>query len=78
MDRKEPGLGPMARGIRSAQPWIDALWKLIGGAVVGVVAGFFMDRHLGTGPWGVVGLSTLGIGVGFYGFLRAAMRLGKK
>lgn len=75
---KHEGLSPMAKGIHSAQPWMDALWKLTGGAVVGVVGGWLMDRYLGTAPWGVVGLSTLGIGVGFYAFIRAALRLSRK
>lgn len=64
--------------MRAAQPYIDAVWKLVGGAVTGVLGGYFLDKWLGTKPWMMVGLSTLGIGVGFYAFLRAMLRMGRK
>lgn len=75
---RDEGLGSLARGMRAAEPWISAVWKLLGGAVVGVLGGYWMDKELGTGPWGTVGLSALGIVVGFYGFIRDALRLGRK
>lgn len=71
------GLSPVARQMRAAQPWIGAVWKLMGGCAVGVIGGLWMDRRLGTGPWGLLGLSLVGISVGFYAFIRAALRLGK-
>jgi len=71
-------LSKTARQIRAAQPYIDAVWKLIGGAVVGVLGGYFLDKWLGTGPWLLLGLSLLGIGVGFYGFLHAMAQLSRK
>lgn len=71
-------LSTAARNMRAAEPYIGAVWKLVGGAVVGVLGGYFLDRWLGTRPWMLVGLSVVGIGVGFYGFLRDMMRLGKK
>lgn len=78
-DREDDdGLSDAARGMQQAQPWLDAVWKLLGGSVVGVVAGLLLDRYAGTKPWGVVGLSLLGIGVGFYAFIRAALRMGQK
>ena len=64
--------------MRAAQPYVDAVWKLVGGAVTGVLGGYFLDKWLGTKPWMMVGLSTLGIGVGFYAFLRAMLAMGKK
>ena len=64
--------------MRAAQPYLNAVWKLVGGAAFGVLAGFFLDRWLHTTPWILVGLSTAGIGVGFYGFIRDMTRLGKK
>ncbi|MCP3136498.1 AtpZ/AtpI family protein [Pyxidicoccus xibeiensis] len=81
---REPGspdseeLGPAARQMRAAEPYISAVWKLVGGAVVGVLGGYWLDRWLGTGPWLLVGLSLTGISVGFYGFLRDMSRLGKR
>ncbi|AGC41780.1 ATP synthase protein i [Myxococcus stipitatus DSM 14675] len=71
-------LGTTARQMRAAQPYINAVWKLVGGAVVGVLGGYWLDRKLGSGPWLLVGLSFLGICVGFYGFLREMARLGRR
>ena len=85
---KEPGedkagsdgseLGNTARQMRAAEPYIAAVWKLTGGAVVGVLGGYWLDKWLGTAPWLLVGLSLVGICVGFYGFLREMARLGKR
>lgn len=71
-------LGTTAREMRAAEPYISAVWKLVGGAVVGVLGGYWLDKWLGTTPWLLVGLSLVGISVGFYGFLRAMARLGKR
>ncbi|MCP3098381.1 AtpZ/AtpI family protein [Myxococcus sp. K15C18031901] len=87
MEAKEPRekvgsdgseLGETARQMRAAQPYIAAVWKLVGGAVVGVLGGYWLDKALKTGPWLMVGLSLVGICVGFYGFLREMARLGKR
>ncbi|MFY2556220.1 AtpZ/AtpI family protein [Corallococcus terminator] len=71
-------LGSMARHMRAAEPYVSAVWKLVGGAVVGVLGGYWLDKKLGTAPWLLLGLSLLGICVGFYGFLREMARLGKR
>lgn len=71
-------LSPAARQMQAAMPYISAVWKMVGGAVVGVVGGYLMDKWLGTTPWGLVGLSVVGIVVGFYGFLHEMSRLGKR
>lgn len=76
--KSDDGLGPAARQLHAAQPWMEAVGKLTGGAAVGVLIGYFLDKWLGTTPWMLVGWSVLGIGAGFYGFLRAALQLGKK
>lgn len=85
MAEKEPGkdtegseLGETARQMRAAEPYIAAVWKLVGGAVVGVLGGYYLDKWLGTSPWLLLGLSVAGISVGFYGFLREMARLGKR
>ncbi|WP_438359191.1 AtpZ/AtpI family protein [Corallococcus exiguus] len=46
--------------------------------MVGVLGGYFLDKWLGTSPWLLLGLSLVGIGVGFYSFLHAMTRLGKR
>jgi ATP synthase protein I len=71
-------LGETARQMRAAEPYISAVWKLVGGAVVGVLGGWALDRWLGTTPWLLLALSLVGICVGFYGFLHEMARLGKK
>ena len=76
-DDKNAELSPMARQMRAAQPWISAVWKFVGGCVVGVVGGLLVDRYLGWKPWGLISLSVLGISVGFYAFIRESLRLGK-
>ncbi|MFC6197237.1 AtpZ/AtpI family protein [Ponticaulis profundi] len=45
---------------------------LVGGAVVGLVFGLALDRTLGTEPWGVLILLSLGMIAGFRLMLRSA------
>lgn len=71
-------LSETARQMRAAMPYVGAVWKLVGGAVVGVGGGYLLDRWLGTSPWLMLGLSLLGIGVGFYGFLHEMNRLSRR
>ena len=71
-------LSNAAKQMRAAQPWLGAVWKLVGGCAVGVLMGLGLDRWAGTGPWGLVGLSVVGIVVGMYAFIREASRLGKR
>jgi ATP synthase protein I len=83
---REPGskgqdgeeLSSTARQMQAAMPYMAAVWKMVGGAVVGVLGGLMLDRWLGTKPWLLVGFSVVGIVVGFYGFLHDMSRLGKK
>lgn len=75
----DDGLSPMAQQMRSAQPYLDAVWKLVGGVGLGVLSGYFLDRIFSTKPLFLLGLSLLGGAIGFYGFIRAALLLtGKK
>jgi ATP synthase protein I len=76
--QEDSELSSTARQMQAAAPYIAAVWKMVGGAVVGVLGGMLLDRWLGTKPWMLVGLSVLGISVGFYGFLHEMTRLGKK
>jgi ATP synthase protein I len=71
-------LGSSARQMQAAMPYISAVWKMVGGTMVGVIGGLLLDRWLGTKPWMLVGLSVVGTVVGFYGFLHEMTRLGKK
>lgn len=76
--QRDQELGSTARQMQEAMPYISAVWKMVGGAVVGVLGGLLLDRWLGTKPWLLVVLSVVGISVGFYGFLHEMTRLGKK
>jgi len=71
----DEGLGNAAKQMRAIEPYISAVWKLVGGAAVGVLGGYFLDGWLGTRPWLMVALSLVGIAVGFYAFLRAMLHL---
>lgn len=71
-------LSSTARGLRQAQPYVAAVWKMVGGAAVGVIGGMLLDRWTGWTPWGLVGLSVVGISVGFYGFIHDMLKLGKR
>jgi ATP synthase protein I len=71
-------LSSAAKQLRAAEPYISAVWKLVGGAVVGVLGGYLLDGWLGTRPWLLVALSLVGISVGFYAFIRAMLQLAKR
>ncbi len=71
-------LSNAARQLQAANPYLSAVWKLVGGAVFGVLAGYWLDKWLGTTPWILVGLSAAGISVGFYGFINDMLKLGRK
>ncbi|MFL5348621.1 MAG: AtpZ/AtpI family protein [Hyalangium sp.] len=76
--QEDSELGSTARQMQAAMPYISAVWKMVGGTIVGVIGGLLLDRWLGTKPWMLVGLSVAGTVVGFYGFLHEMTRLGKK
>jgi ATP synthase protein I len=72
-------LSPLAKALREAGPWLDATGRLTGGVVVGVVAGWLVDRWMGWQPWGLLGCAALGITAGMIGFFTSILKLmGKK
>lgn len=75
---EEDGLADSARAIRQAAPYMDAVWRLVGGAGIGVAGGYFLDRWLKTSPWLLLVGSVVGLGLGFAGFIIEITRLGKK
>jgi F0F1-type ATP synthase assembly protein I len=51
----------------------------LAGAVCGMtLAGYWIDRHFGTGNKGVMILATLGLVGGMYNFIRQALELSKR
>ena len=79
MSDPDDELSGFAKAYRSAGPWLEATSRLSGGAVVGVLGGFWVDHLWGGGKhWGVLVGSVLGITMGFVGFITSVMRLNKK
>jgi ATP synthase protein I len=67
-----------AESYRKAAPYVDAAWGLLGGMLVGSVAGYFGDRWLGTRPWLLVVGLLLGLMAGFVSFFSIVLKLGEK
>ena len=76
--RKDKGLSSSAAAMHEAEPYLSAAWRLVGGCAVGVIGGYFLDKWLGTGPWGLIVLSFLGICGGFYGLVTTLNALEKR
>ena len=76
-DRRE-GIGEgIASSYRKAGPYIDASWQLAGAVGAGTLAGWWLDKKLGTGPWLLVSGALFGIGLGFYLFFKILMHIDK-
>ena len=67
---EDDGLSKEARGMRAAQPYLAAAWRLVGGCVVGAAGGWAVDRWLGSSPWGVVVGTLGGLAAGFTGLMK--------
>ena len=52
-----------------------AAYSLFAAVVGGLIAGWLMDRWLGTGPWLLVTGLVLGAAAGFYQFIRVTSKL---
>jgi ATP synthase protein I len=52
-----------------------AAFSLFSAVVAGLIAGWLMDRWLGTRPWLLVAGIVLGAVVGFYQFIRVSSKL---
>lgn len=72
-DRKSAGLSGFARAMRAAEPYVQASWSLAGGVALGVLAGYYADRWLGTSPWLLIAGACLGMAAGIYAFVKAVL-----
>ena len=52
-----------------------AALSLFAAVVSGLIAGWLLDRWLGTGPWLLVGGIVLGAAAGFYEFIRITSKI---
>ena len=50
-------------------------FSLFAAVLAGLIAGWLLDRWLGTAPWLVVTGIVIGAGVGFYQFIRLLSRI---
>jgi len=51
---------------------------MTGSTALGVGVGFELDRVFHTKPWLLLACSAVGVASGFYGFIRAMLKLGKQ
>jgi F0F1-type ATP synthase assembly protein I len=61
----------------SDEPPKSPLWdhvysgtQLAVSVLLGVFAGYYLDRRWGSSPWGLLAGATLGLAIGLYGFLK--------
>lgn len=54
----------------SQAPALDSVYKMAGPVVMGVFLGYYLDQFLPTRPWGMLGMTFLGIATGFWSVLR--------
>jgi len=76
--KDDDGLSPEARAQRAAAPYLGAVWRLVGGVLVGGGAGWFADGKLHTSPWGLIVGLFVGMGAGFYGLIQGLNAMKKR
>jgi ATP synthase protein I len=77
-DEDGDGLSPEARAQRAAAPYISAVWRVVGGVLVGGGAGRFIDGKLHSSPWGLIIGLFLGMGAGFYAMIQGLTAMKKR
>jgi ATP synthase protein I len=71
-------LSPEARAQRAAAPYLNAVWRVVGGMLVGGGAGWFLDGKLHISPWGLVVGLFVGMGAGFYAMIQGLSAMKKR
>lgn len=71
-------LSAQARAERAAAPYISAVWRVVGGVLVGGGAGWFIDGKLHISPWGLIIGLFAGMGVGFYAMIQGLSTMKKR
>ncbi len=62
-----------ARGMHEAGPYLGLGLQIAGSMALFTGGGYFVDRALGTSPWGII----LGAALAFVGIIALVVRLGK-
>lgn len=73
--RGDDAVSSMTRAMRTAQPYLDASWQLIGSVALCTLGGWWLDGKLGTAPWLLIVGSMLGLATGMWTFMRVVLRL---
>jgi ATP synthase protein I len=61
--------------MRKAAPYLGLGWAFVAPMILGLVAGFYLDRWLGTEPWLLLAGLLLGMGAGFLALYGVILRL---
>lgn len=72
---REDGVSSTTRAMRTAQPYLDASWQLIGAVLLCTFGGWWLDKRFGTAPWLLVTGALLGLAAGMLTFIRVVMRM---
>ena len=70
---ESPQKGSLAEAMRRLGPYLNLGWNFAITVGIGVAAGWWLDRWLGTSPWLLLGGMFLGIAAAFVSFFRTVM-----
>lgn len=72
----QPERGPqgLARSMREAQPYVDAVWQFIASVAVMTWLGYWADGRFDSKPWLLVAGSMLGFAAGTWSFVKVLMQ----
>lgn len=62
-----------AAAYRKAAPILDGAWQMVAAVLAGTLGGMWLDGKFGTEPWVLLTGAVLGVGLGLFAFIRAAL-----
>jgi ATP synthase protein I len=62
------------KALREAAPYLGIGTSFAASVLLGLGAGYWLDRRLGTTPWLLLVGATLGLGAGFFSFYKTVGR----
>jgi ATP synthase protein I len=72
-----PGPSDWSKALREAAPYLGIGTSFAASVLLGVGAGYWLDRRLGTSPWLLLLGAVFGLAAGFYQFYKTVV-IGKK